>query len=162
MINNEKETWIKIPLAKTHIRPDSIIAISNRGRMMLKNGKIEIMPYRQRISVDGIRIRAYRYLASVFIPRSEDDILHNRNCIDHITHKPNNMFINDIRNMRWCTTYENNTFEEKRKNNSIAGKSKVALAIEAHYGKDINEIRKQYDYDRWYYYHKGHKFPWEE
>lgn len=162
MINNEKESWIKIPLLKKHIRPDSIIAISNRGRMMLKNGKIEIMPYRQRISVDGIRVRAYRYLASVFIPRSEEDILHNRNCIDYITHKPNNMFINDIRNMRWCTTYENNTFEEKRKNNSITRKSKVALTIEAHYGKDINEIRKQYDYGRWYYYHHGHKFPWEE
>lgn len=162
MINNEKETWINIPLNKKHIRPNAVIAISNRGRMMLKNGNIEIMPYRQRISVNGIRVRAYRYLADKFIPKTENDIMHNRTVIDHITHKPEGMYINDIRNMRWCTKYENDTFLEKCINVSNFRKGSVAKAIEEHYGKDLNSIRKQYEYDRWYYYHKGHKFPWEE
>ena len=74
--------------------------------------------------------------------------------------KPSDMHINDIRNMRWCTKAENDMFEEKRINVSNARKGYIAKAIESHYGKPISEIRKTYEYDRWYRHHKG-KFPWE-
>lgn len=159
MVNGEKETWIA--LYPKNNKPSVIIAISNRGRLMRKSGKIEVMAYRQRITVKNIRMRAYRYLAEKFIRKTEEDKLKNRWHIDHITHTPRDMYINDIRNMRWCTKLENDRFEERCKNLSDKAKGFVALSIEEHYGKPISEIRHQYEYDRWFYHHHNGKFPWE-
>lgn len=114
MINGQKEIWIATNNnARTPLR---IIAFSNCGRIMRANGSIEFTKYRQPISINGITKRIHVFIAEAFIPKSEDDILKKRNCIDHITHAPENININDVRNLRWCTHKENCNFTEVRIN----------------------------------------------
>lgn len=114
MINGQKEIWVATNnKARTNLR---VIAFSNCGRIMRANGIVEFTKYRQVISINGQEIRIHRLLAETFIPKSEDDILKKRNCIDHITHAPEGMNVNDIRNLRWCTHKENCNFTEVRIN----------------------------------------------
>lgn len=70
------------------------------------------------------RVKVYRLIAETFIKKTEEDIKLGRNMIDHITHKPDGMNINDVRNLRWCTKQENDTFPEAHENkrNAILGK----------------------------------------
>ena len=114
MINGQKEIWVK--LNRNNYRGQSIIAVSNCGRIMRHNGKIEFSYYKQVINLDGKNLKLHRIIASIFIPKTENDILLKRNYVDHITHTPQNMNINDVRNMRWCTHHENDTFDEAIKN----------------------------------------------
>lgn len=109
------EIWIN--LINNSYRHDAIIAISNLGNMKRVNGIIEPIPLRQMIN----REYAYRILAKHFIPKTEEDIYLNRNLIDHITHNPTDMNVNDIRNLRWCNKHENATFDEAL-NNQINSK----------------------------------------
>ncbi len=120
MINGQKEIWISTG-NKSNYRP-TIIAVSNCGRIMRKNGKIEIASLRQSVYVGEKRLQmyVYRFLANNFITKTEDDILKQRNFIDHITHTPTNMHINDVRNLRWCTHQENCNFQEAKLNYSKA------------------------------------------
>lgn len=104
------EIWIN--LINNSYRYDAIIAISNLGNMKRRNGIIEPIPLRQMIH----REYAYRILAEYFIPKTEEDISLNRNLIDHITHIPTDMNVNDIRNLRWCNKHENATFDEALNN----------------------------------------------
>ena len=94
----------------------SIVAISDTGLMKRHNGIIEPIPYRQNVTVNGKKVRAYRLIAEHFIPKTEEDIKLGRDCVDHITHEPTAMNINDIRNLRWCTYKENNNFDEAKSN----------------------------------------------
>ena len=112
------EIWININNCRTH--GIEIIALSNTGLMKRRNGNIEVIPLRQTVFVNGRHKYCYTILAEHFIPKTEEDIKLNRNCIDHITHNPTDMNINDIHNLRWCTLAENHGFEEARKNMSIA------------------------------------------
>lgn len=53
--------------------------------------------------------------------------------VDHITHYPEGININDVRNLRWCNHAENNTFEEALRNrkkgvNTPECKSKMRAA----------------------------------
>ncbi len=118
MINGQREIWISTGNKSNY--SSTIIAVSNCGRIMRKNGKIEIASYRQRVHVRGIQMRVYHFLANNFIVKTEDDILHQRTVIDHITHTPDNMYINDVRNLRWCTHQENCNFQEAKLNKSNA------------------------------------------
>jgi len=104
------EIWIEI-INKSN-RHDAIIAISNLGNMKRRNGVIEPIPLRQLIK----REYSYRLLAEHFIPKTEEDIEYNRNLIDHISHNPIDMNVNDIRNLRWCNRIENATFDEALSN----------------------------------------------
>ena len=124
MINEQKEIWISTG-NKSNYRP-TIIAVSNCGRIMRKNGKIEIASYRHDVYVGEKRsqMRVYRFLAHNFITKSEEDILKQRTVIDHITHTPDDMHINDVRNLRWCTQKENCNFKEAKLNYSKAQKGK--------------------------------------
>ena len=124
MINGQREIWISTGnKANSSV---TIIAVSNCGRIMRKNGKIENASYGQQVFVGEKRLQmcVYSFLAKNFIKKSEDDILKQRTFIDHITHKPDNMYINDIRNLRWCTNKENCNFPEAKLNYSKIRKGK--------------------------------------
>lgn len=110
MINGQKEIWKR--LERNQLRAKSIIAFSNCGRIMRHNGTIEFSHYRQIIHLDGKNVKLHRLIAKSFISKTEDDVIKGRDCVDHITHYPKNMNINDVRNMRWCTHIENTNFEE--------------------------------------------------
>lgn len=110
------EQWIIIS-HKSH-RGRCIVAVSNKGRIKLSNGVIEESKYRTRLN-GGIRIShiiADNFLITV---RSKEQCY-----IDHISHNPVGMNINDVRNLRWCTIKENNNFEEARNNKSKSKKGK--------------------------------------
>lgn len=111
-----KEEWITLNSNK-HSNRYKIIAISNLGRIKRLNGKVEESKYRTRIC--GKRI--YRIIADNFLItcKSKEQIY-----VDHITHEPLDMNINDVRNLRWCTQKENTNFEEARINNSNSKKGK--------------------------------------
>lgn len=93
---------------------NAIIAISNLGNMKRRNGVIEPIPLRQ--TIGGERILAYRLLLEHFKPRTTEDIALSRDQVDHISHNPIDMNVNDIRNLRWCTAKENHNFEEFKRN----------------------------------------------
>lgn len=137
MINEQKEIWISTG-NKANYRL-TIIAVSNCGRIMRKNGKIEIASYRQYVFVGEkrSRMRLYRFLANNFIVKTEEDILKQRNVIDHITHTPDNMYINDVRNLRWCTHKENCNFPEAKAKLSASGKGNTNAK-----GKKLSEETK--------------------
>ena len=122
MINGQKEIWISTGNKSKHC--SAVIAASNCGRIMRKNGKIDIASYRQQVYVGEKRLQmlVYRFLATNFIVKTEDDILKHRTFIDHITNTPDNMYINDVRNLRWCTQKENCNFKE-----AILNKSKAKI-----------------------------------
>lgn len=97
-----------------------IIAVSDTGMMMRHSGSIEVIPYRQMVTDDGKLIRAYRLIAKIWLKAGR----HDQTDIDHITHNPKDMNINDVRNLRWCTKAENCQFDEHCRNLSNAKKGK--------------------------------------
>lgn len=116
------EIWIEIE--HYHLMPTTIVAISNRGNMRLHNGLIVPIPLRQCIKILGKYYKCSRLLAAKFIPKTEEDITLGRDYVDHITHSPSNMNVNDVRNLRWCTPKENSNFEESKLHVSLAGLGK--------------------------------------
>jgi hypothetical protein len=116
------EIWIEIE--HYHLMPTTIVAISNCGNMKLHNGSVVPIPLRQCIKILGKYYKCSRLLAEHFIPKTEEDILLGRDCVDHITHDPVDMNVNDIRNLRWCTIKENANFEEAKLHISLAGLGK--------------------------------------
>lgn len=110
------EVWIETNNKNNYNK--TIVAISNMGNVKLKNGDIRPSRYREMVTINGKQIRIYRVIAEHFIPKTQEDIELGRNEIDHKTHEPVEMNINDIRNLRWCTQKENMGFEEARINNS--------------------------------------------
>lgn len=160
MVNGEKEIWIRVPREIRNKHSVNVIAVSNRGRMMRQSGKIDLIPCRHKIKINGKTILTYVFLAKHFIRKTQEDIMQNRNCIDHITHTPQGMYINDIRNIRWCSYKENRNFEECKTNFSKSRKTYIGISIEEHYGKPLCELKKEYNKDRVYYKRHG-KFPWE-
>ena len=109
-----KETWI--PITRKCKCGRIIVSVSDRGRAQWNNGEITEPRMYARLNIDGEQIQLSRFLAEHFIPRTESDILAGRNLIDHKTHEPVGMAINDVRNLRWCTNKENSSFPEARKN----------------------------------------------
>lgn len=117
-----EEIWID--LNRILIQRDTILAISNMGNMKLGSGIIKPIPLRQRIKILNKKYHCSRLLAEHFIPKTEEDIALGRDCVDHITHNPINMNVNDIRNLRWCTIRENCNFEEAKLNYSKGHKGR--------------------------------------
>ena len=111
------EEWISIPdpilKPRGSLKPYQVVAVSNMGMWKKRDGRIENIALRTgRVLIDGKRVRAYIVIAEHFLitVRRPDQI-----CIDHITHEPEGMNVNDVRNLRWCTHKENNNFAELRK-----------------------------------------------
>lgn len=134
-----QEIWIKLEHNSNH--PNDIIAISNTGLYKLRKGTIHTAKLRHHILFNGKYVYTYRILAEYFIPKTEEDIVLGRNYIDHISHQPEGMNINDIRNLRWCTRKENDNFKEAKVNKSKAKKGKKLS--EEHKDK-ISKSMKQY------------------
>lgn len=110
--------WIELNNRNNH--DNDIIAVSDTGMIKRKSGMIEESTLRQLITVNGSQTKLSRFLAESLIPKTEDDIIHERNFVDHITHQPVGMNVNDIRNLRWCNNEENINFEEARLNHKKA------------------------------------------
>jgi len=145
MINGQKEIWVKVP----HNRKptlSSAMAISNCGRIMNYKGEIRDSYYRECIFINNVRYRVYRLLAEIFIPKTENDIILKRNVVDHITHDPIGISINDIRNLRWCTQLENDNFQEKREHlsKSLKGKKPTKDAIAKIVAKNTGKVRSEF------------------
>lgn len=106
----------------------------------------------------------HRFIAEHFIPPTDEDKALGRNQIDHITHKPIGMNINDVRNLRWCTHKENHNFDECRENQRKAmlnqALSEFGKKYIEHYGYGYTENPKQYDREKHYYYRHG-RCRWE-
>lgn len=82
--------------------------ISNRGRLKNRRGRLNT-PYRNKdgymvfkFSVDGVKIRKFihRLVALAFLPNPENK--------PEIHHKDHNKENNNVENLMWVTTYENN------------------------------------------------------
>ena len=110
------EEWKKIRDVLSVHGKNVAIEVSNFGRLKLLNGDIVETTYRQKLYFMGKQSRVHRVIAELFIPKTEEDLLLGRNCIDHITHNPKDVNINDVRNLRWCTYKENANFDEAKSN----------------------------------------------
>lgn len=92
-----------------------IVSISNTGKYKTFDGREFNSERNTRITIFGERRKLYNAIASIFLVtvRRPEQIF-----VDHITHYPTEYNINDVRNLRWCTISENNSFEEARFNKS--------------------------------------------
>lgn len=126
------EEWKSIN--NTSYRGDTIVEVSNYGRLKLKSGEIRDSYYRQVMRYEGKTTKVHIVIAKLFMPKTDEDIRLGRNCIDHKTHNPIGININDVRNLRWCTYKENNNFEEgklnKHKPHKITTQGKYVRSLE--------------------------------
>lgn len=158
MINGQKEIWISTGSKHGN---NTIIAISNCGRLMRKSGKIEVLKYRQVITYYGEKeSRAYKILAEYFIRKTENDKIMRRLVVDHKTHNPKDMFINDIRNLRWCTNKENCNFTECKLNQRSSAythfHTEFGYLYWKTYGIAPTDNRQQYNRVYSYYKYNGY------
>lgn len=107
-----KEIWIERDCSKIRPHQNNIIAYSNTGKIKRQNGEITAASLRQLIDHKLL----YRILAEKFLPKTPEDIKFNRCLVDHITHDPKDMCVNDVRNIRWCNNKENSNFSECKEN----------------------------------------------
>lgn len=156
------EIWIKADNCKANTSI-VITEISNKGRIKYKSGEIKESTTNTRVCINGIRKRIYYHIADNFLQtvRRPDQIM-----IDHITHNPVGININDVRNLRWCTKLENDRFEEARNNrskansNKITGSSIFGIKYYEHYGYSNHDNPKQYHNELNWYIRHG-KCRWE-
>lgn len=127
------EIWhtIRSNPSSTGSKPSTVVAVSSCGRLKTFGGEIIESYLRQSLRLNGrSRVRVHRIIADLFMPKTDEDIELGRDKIDHITHHPVNMNVNDIRNLRWCTQKENLNFPEARANkeaywSSVRSKNKA-------------------------------------
>ena len=107
------EQWLDLQRERNY--KNCIVAISNTGKYRRANGTIGILDLRHIVRYCGYKEYCYRIIAEHFLitVKRFDQIF-----IDHITHHPSEYNVNDVRNLRWCTKSENNSFEEARSNKS--------------------------------------------
>mgnify|MGYP003546968911 FL=1 len=133
-----KEEWIEIQHEK--YKPNSIVAVSNTGKVKHYDGTITETSLRMStIRYEGKLIRIHRLIAMLFIPKTEEDIKLGRNTVDHITHNPIDMNVNDVRNLRWCTIKENNNFDEAVSNKNCTKRNE----------KTCNKLKNRKFTDEW-------------
>lgn len=163
-----KEVWIETN--NTIQKNNTIVAVSNMGRIKRRDGTIEFSKYRQDFYVNKVKTRIYRFIAEHFIPKTQEDIELGRNEIDHKTHEPDGMNINDVRNLRWCTHKENMGFEEARTKISKSGTgiakecsphSEFGIKYRNHFGIRCKDNPKQYADEHNYWMRHNHKCSWE-
>lgn len=117
------EFWLTIDRANKDggSQKRTIKAISNKGNLMRTSGKIEPLSYRKKVYFNGKCHRAYRLIADYFLVTVKRP---DQTSIDHISHSPEGMNINDVRNLRWCNQKENCNFDEALENMSKASKER--------------------------------------
>jgi hypothetical protein len=99
-----------------------IIAFSNLGNLKYRSGIQKAAKLRQLVKFNNRMTFVYRAIAECFIPKTETDIALHRDYVDHITHNPIDINVNDFRNLRWCTQKENMNAPEAKKNLSVSHK----------------------------------------
>lgn len=156
------EIWIETGNNKQY---NSIVAISNTGLLKTKTGEIRESKCRQTVRINGKSVKIYQFIAQHFIPKTKEDLDLGRNIIDHKTHSPDNMNINDVRNLRWCTHKENSNFEEARNHMSkthvvLRPRSEFGRKFYEHYGFLSTYNWKLYKKEE-YYYKQHNKCSWE-
>lgn len=163
-----KEVWKET--YNTTLKYSTIVAVSNMGRIKRRDGTIEFSKYRQEFYVNKVKTRIYRFIAEHFIPKTQEDIELGRNEIDHKTHEPDGMNINDVRNLRWCTHKENMGFDEVRAKISernigttkeCSPHSEFGIKYRQHYGIRWKDNPKQYQDEHNYYKRHNFKCSWE-
>lgn len=159
-----KEIWVETGNNKQY---NSVVAISNTGLLKTKDGKVRESKIRDVIIYKGEYCRIHRFIAQHFIPKTEKDIRLGRNVVDHITHNPVGMNINDVRNLRWCTNKENSNFDEARRHFSEGHtglrypRNEFGRKFYEHYGFFSTDNRKLFNKEKDYY--KQHKkCSWEK
>lgn len=110
--------WVEIPHGQK-LNNLSFIAVSDTGMLLRKNGEVVPSSYRQKISCGGKFVRVYQLIADHFLVSARRP---DQTQVDHVTHNPEDMNINDVRNLRWCTCKENNNFVEHRETLSCSKK----------------------------------------
>lgn len=160
-----KEIWIETGNVNNYNK--TIVAISNKGRIRTKNGEVRDSKYLEKVTIDGKQIKIYVFIANKFIPKTEEDTKLCRNAVDHKTHNPKGMNINDVRNLRWCTNKENSNFEEAiiHRSKSHSGlryepRSYFGKKFYEHYGLHCADDNKLYNRELMYY-KRNKKFSWE-
>lgn len=160
---NMKEIWIETGNNK---RYNSIVAISNTGLLRTKDGQIRESKFREVIRLNGKLHRVHQIIAEHFIPKTQEDLDLGRNIIDHKTHEPDGMNINDVRNLRWCTNKENSNFDEARKHFSEGHtglrypRNEFGRKFYEHYGFFSTDNRKLFNKEKEYYI-QHNKCSWE-
>ena len=158
------EVWFEFRTNEQY-QSNVVIAVSNYGRYKRANGEIDYTTYRQSITLNNKQVRLYRIIAEHFIPKTQEDIELGRNEIDHKTHEPDGININDVRNLRWCTHNENMNFEERCVKLSLPRtwkpRKEFGHKFFEHYGKTGKEIPDIYKKEKSYYHNHNKRFSWE-
>ena len=115
-----EELWIEIPRSSS-CKLCSVVAFSNRGRIRRKDGTVEDTNLRQMIVPNKRKVYVYRLVADHFLVTVRRP---DQQQIDHITHNPTEYAVNDVRNLRYCTSKENGLFTEARENKSKSRRSR--------------------------------------
>lgn len=134
------EHWLEIE--RERICSNTVIAISNTGFLKIANGSIVPSWLRQEVRIYGKLTRIHRLIAEHFLITVKRP---DQTCIDHITHFPEDMNVNDVRNLRWCTKKENCNFEEAKENMSGENHSRWQgdlAGTSAKYNRALREYRK--------------------
>ena len=110
------EQWVELDRSYlSHVKPDTIVRVSNTGKYQKMNGSIGLSWLRQAIRTSFGRVRIHRIIADYFLITVKRP---DQKFVDHITHYPTEYNVNDIRNLRYCTNKENCNFEEAKNNKS--------------------------------------------
>lgn len=142
-----EEIWINIRPQNTN--RFAITDISNLGMVRYSNGTVKVAPMYGHVMVNGIRKEISHIIAESFIKKDNE----TQTLVDHRSHNPVGMNINDFRNLRWCTHKENSNFEEA-KANMVAGmtgipKTEFGKWFLSYYPDGVKKHRNEYAY-----YHK--------
>lgn len=160
-----KEIWVETGNNKQY---NSIVAISNTGLLKIKSGEIRESKLRDVIIYNGKYCRVHQFIAEHFIPKTEEDINLGRNIVDHITHNPVGINVNDVRNLRWCTSKENSNFDEAVRNRieshkglKLKPRSEFGRKFFEHYGLHSKEDIALYSKECSFYHKHNKKCSWE-
>lgn len=107
----DQEKWIKLDRSMCRRCKDTIIELSDHGRYRRIDGSIGVLNLRHQIRLGDRTVLASHIIADNFLitVKRPDQV-----DIDHITHTPNGINVQDIRNLRYCTHKENMNFEERK------------------------------------------------
>lgn len=110
-----QERWIKLDRSGCRKRNSTIIELSDHGRYRRRDGSIGVLNLRHQIVLKGKTVLVSHIIADNFLitVKRTDQV-----DIDHITHTPNGMNVQDVRNLRYCTHKENMNFEEGKEKRS--------------------------------------------
>lgn len=145
-----EEIWINIRPQNSH--RFAITDVSNLGMVRYSNGAVKVAPMYGHVMVNGSRKEISHIIAEAFVKKDNE----NQTLVDHRSHNPVGMNINDSRNLRWCTHKENSNFEEAKANmvDGMTGKPKTEFGkwFLSYFPDGVKNHRNEYAY-----YYKRYK-----